>query len=122
MKLFPLLCINMIAGSAILPHRILNGTATAENVEQSNADTDKFLGVSDKVGADEAGKRIDMYVAGIIPVTYGGTVAVGDYLTSDTQGRAIVAAAGDRYIGIAQEAGAVDEIGSVLISHGSLAA
>lgn len=117
MKKFPVLCINHAAAGAIPSYRIVKGTATEATVALAAADTDKFVGVSGIVSADAAGDRIDVEMLGVAPVQYGGAVAYGDFLTSDATGRAIVALAGDRVIGVAQEAGAIDEIGSLLINH-----
>lgn len=117
MKKFPVLCINHIAAGAIPSYRIVKGTAAEATVALAVTDTDKFVGVSGIVSADAAGDRIDIEMLGIAPVQYGGTVAFGDLLTSDATGRAIIAIAGDRVIGVAQEAGVIDEIGSLLLNH-----
>lgn len=116
MKNFPGLCINLIALAAIAPFRIVAATTTESTVKQAASDTEKTLGVSAGIGATDAGDHLDVICGGIAPVQYGGTVAFGDFLTADASGRAIVAAAGDRIIGVAHEAGAVDEIGSVHIA------
>ncbi len=42
----------------------------------------------------------------------------GDDLTADAQGRAVVAAAGNRVIGKAMATGVLGDIGSVLIDRG----
>ncbi|MDX5595312.1 capsid cement protein [Pseudovibrio sp. SPO723] len=51
---------------------------------------EKILGTSGVRGAKD-GERLDVYLDGIRPVTFGGDVAFGDPLTSDAQGRAIKA-------------------------------
>lgn len=87
------------------------------------AATDKLIGVTDRIAAAASGDRIDVIRSGIAEVTYGGTVAAGDLLTSDASGRAITAtaAAGSnvRVIGVAEVAGVVGDIGSMLIDPGS---
>lgn len=118
MQLFPLLSIPVIAALAFQPYRICAGTATDGNVTPSTLATSKHTGVVAGVMPVAQGDRFDMYVSGIVPVEYGGNVAFGDLLTSDGQGRAIVATVGSRIIGVAQEAGAIGVIGSVLLSPG----
>jgi len=112
MRLFSLLCISCIAVGAIEPYRIVQAGTDDDAVAPATTSTDKFAGVCGQLGADDAA-RLDIYVEGIVPVTYGGTVAKGDPLTSDDEGRAIVASPGDTVIGHAAEAGVEDEIGAV---------
>lgn len=64
-----------------------------------------------------AGDQVDVNILGIQPVQYGAAITIGQPLTTDTLGRAIPAAAGDRCVGIAMSAGALDDIGSVLLSQ-----
>ena len=76
-----------------------------------------------KLGAAVANDRIDIVRSGISEVEYGGTIAAGDLLTADASGRAIVATAGAgtnvRVIGVAEVAGVLGDIGSLLIDPGS---
>ena len=57
-------------------------------------------------------------------VEYGGTVAAGDLLTSDAQGRAVIASPASgtnaRIVGIAEYSGALGDIGVIDLSLGSL--
>lgn len=59
-------------------------------------------------------------IVGISKVHYGGTVAVGDKLGPDADGKAIKIAEGagtkDGYLGLALVAGADDDIGTVLLT------
>lgn len=119
MQTFSPLTHNQSASGAISPYRIVKGTVTDGTVAQATADTDKFVGVSGQNGAAD-GERIDINKAGIVPVQYGGNVAYGDPLTSSAAGKAIVAVAGDRVLGVAQENGDLDAIGSILLSYGQL--
>jgi len=116
MKLFSLLALSQIASGAIGKHRILAATATDDTVSQADAATPtrKLVGVSMNVET-ASGARLDMHVAGVVPVKYGGTVAFGDPLTSDSTGRAVKATPGQPVLGTAMENGVVDEIGSVKI-------
>lgn len=119
MKLYPLLAITMVASGAILPYRICAATATDDELKQGASSAEKLFGVSGQIGA-EAGEPIDVHVAGIVPVTYGGNVAAGDLLTTDATGRAVVATDGARVIGLAAENGDADTLGSMLIAPSKL--
>jgi hypothetical protein len=115
MKSSPLLTLNKTASGAIAPYRIVKATAADGVVAQAAAATDKMVGVSGQAGAADT-ERIDIEHAGVAPVEYGGNVAYGDPLTSDAQGRAVVAVLASRQIGIAQEAGDLGTIGSMLLA------
>lgn len=107
------------AGAAIAAHRIVAPNGTDLTVIQGAAATDKLIGISD-LGADTAGDRVDIIISDIALVEYGGNVAEGDPLTSDADGKAVVAnpAAGAnvRIIGFAAVAGVANDIGSVRIA------
>ena len=47
------------------------------------------IGISGRLGASVSGDRCDVTRAGLEEVQYGGTVAAGDPLTSDANGKAI---------------------------------
>lgn len=121
MKNHPLLCLPFVATAAILSYRICKADAATDKITQASDDNDKFVGVTGQIGASAADELVDLNVAGVVPVTYGGAVAFGDPLTSDANGKAVVAGDGDRVLGTAMEKGALDEIGSVLINHAQLA-
>ncbi len=107
----------LLAGAAILKNRIVKFGADDKHVIQGAAATDKLVGVADNLGADAAEDPMDVIVDGIALVTYGGTVAAGDMLTSDSTGRAITTTtAANRVIGIAMLDGVVGDIGSVRIA------
>lgn len=120
MQRFPVLTIGRVPGAVIAPYRIVKGTATDGVVIQSAAAGDKHVGVSDEIGAPSGEDVLNIEVVGIAPVEYGGAVAFGDKLTSDAQGRAVVAGAASNVIGIAQEKGVLGTIGAVLIAQSSL--
>lgn len=111
------------AEGAIGAYRIVKFGAADGGVLQAAAATDKLIGVIDRIPAAASGDRVDVIRSGIAEVEYGGTVAAGDLLTADASGRAIVAtaAAGSnvRVIGVAEVAGVVSDIGSMLIDPGS---
>ncbi|SON55810.1 hypothetical protein HDIA_2269 [Hartmannibacter diazotrophicus] len=85
-----------LAAEAITGKRLVAFDASGA-VVGAVADTDPLVGVSDAVGADEGG-NCDVHMTGQVPVTAGGAIAYGDPVTSDAQGRAVVAApsAGDQ--------------------------
>lgn len=106
------------AGAAVGAHLIVKHGADELHAVQAAAATDKIIGVSD-LGDDAAEESMDVFHSGIVLVVYGGTVAAGDLLTADASGRAVVAAAGNRIIGVAMQAGVVGDIGSVNIQLGA---
>lgn len=71
------------------------------------------IGVVQNAPAAAASAKIR--VAGRSEVILGGTVAIGDKLTSDSSGRAVTAHGADRVIGIALEAGTVGLTGDMYI-------
>lgn len=109
------------ASAAIAARRLIINGAGDGLAEQAVDGSALIIGVSTDVGA-AAGDTFDVIRSGLVPVTYGGDVALGDRLTADANGRAVTAAAGDYFIGYAEEAGAEDEIGSAWIAPGQLPA
>jgi len=115
-----LLAKNFIAEAAINPFRIIKLGAADGQVLQAAAVADKSIGVSTDIAA-AINERCDVIVAGEADVQYGGAVARGDLLTTDANGKAVVAAPGagvnNRIIGVALVAGVLDDIGRVAISQ-----
>lgn len=109
----------LIAGAAVAARRIVKFNGTANTVVQAAAAADKVIGVSD-LGADAAGETMDVILTDIALVEYGGTVAAGDLLAADAAGKAVVAADGNRTIGVAMVAGVSGDIGSVRIAPGTV--
>lgn len=111
------------AGAAIAAYRIVKFSAEA-TVTQGAAATDALIGISNRIAAAAVGDRVEICREGIAEVEYGGTVTRGALLTSDANGKAVVAApaagANVRIIGIAEVAGASGDIGSCLISPSSM--
>lgn len=79
------------------------------------AGTDKIIGVLQN--DPKSGEAADIAVApGITKVDLGGTVAIGDEITSDASGKGVVStSAGDRMIGQALRAGVSGDIVEVLL-------
>lgn len=111
------LILTLVAGAAIAAHRIVGVGAADGYVVQASAAADKTIGVSD-LGAAAAEDRIDVIVDGNPEVQYGGVVARGDLLTADADGKAVVAVAGDRCIGVALVSGVAGDIVGILLSQG----
>lgn len=109
-----------IAGCLIVR---FSDAANSQTVGVSSANSQALLGVSDRMGA-EIGGMLDVHRDGLAPVQLGGTVAAGDPLTSDANGKAIkaVAAAGAtiRIVGWADQPGVANDIIDAFISPGIL--
>lgn len=103
--------------AAIGEGRIVKGTATDGQVTQSSAAADKHVGVAVD-GCTGANDLISVTRHGPARVQCGGDVAFGDPLTSDANGAAVVATAGQRFCLIAQENGSVDAFIEAVIAHG----
>jgi hypothetical protein len=109
-----------VAEAAIQGFRIVKaGTADMSAVPAAAA-TDKLLGTTDKL--DHAiGEVADVAVIPVAQVRLGGTVAAGDALTSDANGKAVATTTiGHRYIGFAEVAGVVDDVITYVRSLGVL--
>jgi hypothetical protein len=83
-----------------------------------------IVGVSSEIDT-AIGERISVHSIGsIADVVYGGTVARGDPLTADAQGRAVTAApaaaANAFIVGYAEVSGVVGDIGSVYVCPGRI--
>lgn len=118
----PLLIENFDAEAAISPHRIVKYGAADLGVLHGAAATDKMCGVSDSLGADASGDRVDIVTHGVTDVEYGGAVTRGDWLTSDANGKAVAAApaagVNNNVIGQARVSGVDGDIGKVrLVPH-----
>lgn len=104
--------------------RIVKGASHASGnpgMALTSAATDILLGVNlDKPNSGEVGGVATKARGGICPVVYGGTVAVGDKLTSDANAAAIATtAAGNSVLGLAVKAGAAGDIGEVDLGSAS---
>ena len=114
---------NYSAEGVIPAYRIFKFGAADGGILVAAAATDKLAGVTGRIAAAVAGDRIDGARSGIEEVEYGGTVAAGDLLTADASGRAIAVTAGAganvRVIGVAEVAGVLGDIGSMLVQPGS---
>jgi hypothetical protein len=139
------LIINYTAGATINDKRIVMfstaGTTGDKVVSQATGAADLSIGISKvpqgtrqrvvqtgstppaiPVVTAAAGERLDIVHSGIAEVEYGGPVTRGQPLTSDANGKAVVAApaagANARIIGTAMINGADGTIGSVMVCPG----
>lgn len=116
----PILTENFVAGAAIAPHRICKPGAADGEALQAAAAGDAQFGVSDELGADAAGDRVDIFTVGTVEVEYGGNVTRGDQLTADAVGKAVTAIATNRTIGIARVSGVDGDIVLVQLAPGTV--
>lgn len=111
-----------LAGAAITAHRLVKFGADDRTMLPAAAAGDFAVGVCDEIGC-ASGERFDGVFTEIATVEYGGTIARGALLTSDSVGRAITAtaAAGTniRTCGVAMVSGVLGDKGAVLLSPGS---
>lgn len=114
------LIINYAAGGAVNPLRIVKHGAADREAVQAAGNTDALMGVADQMGAGTAGDPLDVIKSDLAEVEYGGNVTRGDWLTSDSEGRAVTAApaAGEtvQVIGRAEVSGVLGDHGSVHVS------
>lgn len=85
----PQLIKNFEAGAAITKHRIVKPGADDDHVLVAAANTDLLIGIADLLGAAAAEDRIDVILAGIADVEFGGTVTRGQSVTADSSGKAV---------------------------------
>lgn len=117
----PGLTIAYLAEAIIAACRIVKHGTADDKVIQAAAVSDGIMGVTTSVPA-AIGEHVDVIKSGIANVEYGATVTRGAPLTTDSVGRAVVAApaagVNNRIIGFAEVAGVVGDIGQVWIEPG----
>ena len=87
------------------------------NCSTANADTDRPVGVSVEAAAS-TGDAVGVAISGIVVVTSGAAVAIGDQVAPDAAGKARPAASGDSMCGTALQAAAgADESISILLGY-----
>jgi len=114
---------NYVADGAVTKRRIVMHGAADGEAALADGSTAKLLGVSTDVDSADAA-RVDVQLDGQVEIELGGTVARGDWLTSDAMGRAVTAAPGAgvnaEVIGKADVSGVVSDIADVNISLGQI--
>jgi folate-dependent tRNA-U54 methylase TrmFO/GidA len=102
------------------PYRFVKHGSADGVVAQGAAATDALCGVSHNVGAEDGG-IVDVIKSDITEIEYGGTVAAGDPLTSDAEGKAIKATvSGSRVGGYAEVSAVAGDIADMYINLGIL--
>lgn len=96
-------------------------TGTGDRVALATAPGQPLAGITDTVGGKAGYGLVDLQLSEIADIRFGGTVAAGDPITADAQGRGVKAvkpgAGATVYIiGFAQGPGVVDDIGKVLVA------
>jgi hypothetical protein len=86
------ICKSYSAEGAILPCRIVKVGAADYGVLQAAAVADKIIGVSMPLITVASGDSVDVMHDGIGDLQLGGTVARGDFLTTDGSGNGVTAA------------------------------
>lgn len=111
---------NYVAEGAISAARIVKVGANDYGVLLAAAVSDKLLGVSTEDVDSASGERIDVIHEGIASLKLGGTVARGDFLTTDASGQGVTAAPGagtnNQVIGKALISGVSGDIIPVLVA------
>jgi len=101
----------MDASGAIKPFRIVAHGTNDFEVKQASDKTQPLLGTTDEVGRTPSGE-VDVALSDMPDVEFGGSVAAGDPLTTDADGRAIKATvSGSRIVGFAHTSAAAGVIG-----------
>ena len=107
----------MAAGAAIAAYRFVEVKANDNEAHQAASNAAKIVGTSGR-SAIGSGETADVAVAGISEIQAGAAVTRGDLLTSDANGKAIPAAAGQRIGGIAMAIAVAEDIFDILLSPG----
>ncbi len=109
------------AEGAIVARSLVNHGSEEGFSTQAIDGTQLITGVTTIVPAGD-GEVFDIIRSGLALVTYGAAVALGDPLTANANGAAVPAVAGDWFIGYAEVPGVENDIGSVWINPGQIAA
>lgn len=119
----PTLTKSRTAETEVIAFRLVKHGTSDGKVVQAAAATDAIMGVCSELGA-AAGERVDVHLAGLAEVEFGGPITRGDPLTADADGKAVKAApaAGDnvRIAGFADVSGVAGDIGIVLLAPGAI--
>jgi len=114
---------NYEADGATKAFRIAKFGSDDGQAKQASASSDALMGVFDELD-HASGERADVVRAGACRVQLGGTVTRGDFLTADSDGKAVTAApaAGDNasVIGRAEVSGKDGDIISHVLAVGQI--
>lgn len=119
----PTLTKTFVAEAAVTKRRIVKFGAADGQVLMGAAVGDTIFGVAAELDA-AIGDRVDVHVAGIAEVEFGGAVTRGDFVTTDATGQAVAAApaagVNNAVIGRALVSGVAADIGTVLLAPGRI--
>lgn len=107
---------NYVGEAPIAPYRIVKFGAGDGTVAQASAAADALVGTTGRTYPEVIGERVDIVRAGLAEVEYGAVITRGQKLTSDADGKAVPAGAGQSVVGVAEVSGVSGDIGSLLIS------
>lgn len=124
--------IGLIGETSVLEKTVVSAAAITEafTIAKNGADDDAYIvatGATDNLVAifqhtvTASGKVVRLMTHGFSSIAYGGTVTRGAPLTSDANGRAVVAVAGQNIIGFATVSGVIADIGYCRLAPGILA-
>lgn len=101
------------ASGAIASHRIVQLDSNGQ-AKQAASSNDAMIGTTEL--AYSSGDRTDVAVEGIVEVQAGASVSIGDFITSDSNGKAVPADDRDNVIGVAISAASDGEYASVRLA------
>ena len=106
----PILTRNFTADGAITKRRIVKPGGSDGEVAAAAAADDDLIGVADELGQPKDDARVDVHLAGIAAVEYGGAVTRGAPLTANADGKAVAAARPAIRLAVVTGAGANTDI------------
>jgi hypothetical protein len=110
----PLLDKTYTAGGTVNPYRLCKFGGADTTILQAAAATDAIIGVSGQIGA-ASGEVLDITLVGVGEVQAGGAITRGNQLTSDANGKAVVASDGNVIIGKALASASDGDILPILL-------
>lgn len=107
----------LIAGASVPQYRIVKFGSDETAAIVATGGTSVMLGITQD-GTAATGADVNVRVAGIADLQLGGSVSLGDAITSDSVGKGVTATAGQNIIGIAANDGVSGDIIPVMIRNG----
>ena len=104
----------LVAQAAVTQYTFVKPSAVRFGCIECTADTDIAVGVAQDAAA-ATGEEIAVAFGGVAKVALNATITIGQALTSDADGRAKAAAAGDVAQGVALEGGVQNDVISMLV-------
>lgn len=117
----PVLDVSLIASDDFTDNQFYFVKVNSDGEIELAGDGEAALGVlQNKPGeaTEAAGEAASVRVYGVSKVVAGETIAAGEEVASDADGKAKVATLGDRVLGVALLGGDMDEIISIVLYHG----